>query len=55
MIRTTKLIDDDEGQIVLIPEAFAFAGKVVRIRREGDAVILEPFKDDQGESASGRS
>jgi len=49
----TTLIDDGENQIVLIPEAFAFSGEIVCIRRDGDAVILEPFEDNQGEAAPG--
>lgn len=47
MIRTTKLIEDGEDQIVLIPDALAFSGEVVRIRRDGEAIILEPVDDKQ--------
>ena len=32
------------SQAVRLPKAFRFAGDAVRIRREGDAVILEPME-----------
>lgn len=47
MMTTTQVIDDGDGQIVLIPEKFALPGEAVRIRREGDAVILEPLGLDE--------
>jgi virulence-associated protein VagC len=47
MKMTTQVIDDGDGQIVLIPAEFAFAGEAVRIRREGDAVVLEPLGKDE--------
>lgn len=46
MKTTTQVIDDGDGQIVLIPAEFAFSGEAVRIRREGDAVVLEPLDTD---------
>lgn len=46
MRTTTQVIDDGDGQIVLIPSEFAFSAEAVRIRREGDAVILEPLAKD---------
>lgn len=55
MTVTTQLIEDGEDQIVLIPVEFAFSGEFVSIRRDGDAVILEPFEDDRDGSAPGRS
>ena len=37
-----KLFKVGGSQAVRLPKAFRFAGERVRIRREGDAVILEP-------------
>ena len=39
---TAKLFMHGGSQAVRLPKAFRFVGKEVRIRREGDAVILEP-------------
>jgi virulence-associated protein VagC len=39
---TAEIIDVGGGQAVKLPEEFQFEGEVVSIRREGDAVILEP-------------
>ncbi|MDP3370496.1 MAG: hypothetical protein Q8M32_11705 [Brevundimonas sp.] len=51
MSEIANLIEEGDGQIVLIPTEFAFSCEAVSIRRDGDAVILEPLKDDQSESA----
>ncbi|MDO9077588.1 MAG: hypothetical protein Q7U72_09075 [Brevundimonas sp.] len=47
MAKTTPLIDDGDTQIVLIPAEFRLPGEVVRVRREGDAVVLEPICADE--------
>lgn len=47
MTKTTPVIDDGDGQIVLIPAELAFSGEAVRIRREGDSVILEALDKDE--------
>lgn len=39
---TAKLFMHGGSQAVRLPKAFRFEGKEVRIRKEGDAVILEP-------------
>jgi len=43
---TAKLFMHGRSQAVRLPKEFRFAGKEVRIRREGDRVILEPMKFD---------
>lgn len=39
----TQIIQNGDGQAVLLPAAFQFASNEVTIRREGDSVILEPL------------
>ncbi len=39
---TVEIIETAEGQYVLLPESFRFTAKHVCIRREGNAVVLEP-------------
>jgi virulence-associated protein VagC len=41
---TTQIIQTGEWQVVRLPQGFEFAAKEVAIRREGNAVILEPIK-----------
>jgi antitoxin VapB len=41
---TAKLFQNGRSQAVRLPKEFRFAGKEVQIRREGDAVILEPIR-----------
>ena len=43
---TAKLFWSGRSQAVRLPKAFRFDGKEVRIRRRGDAVILEPIPED---------
>ncbi len=40
--KTAKVILRGGHQYVILPEEFEFKGKAVRIRKSGDAVILEP-------------
>jgi antitoxin VapB len=40
--KTAKLILRGGYQYVILPRGFEFKGKAVRIRKAGDAVILEP-------------
>ena len=39
-----KLIELDGDQVVLLPPEFQLPGKWIRIRKSGDAVILEPVR-----------
>jgi antitoxin VapB len=39
-----KLFQHGGSQAVRLPKAFRFEGSEVTVRREGDAVILEPVK-----------
>lgn len=39
---TAKLFWTGRSQAVRLPKAFRFEGDVVRIRRQGNAVVLEP-------------
>jgi virulence-associated protein VagC len=41
---TTEIIHTNGTQAVKLPAGFQFDGNTVSIRREGDAVILEPVK-----------
>jgi antitoxin VapB len=43
-MHTTQIIHTDGTQAVKLPEGFHFEGDTVSIRREGEAVILEPVK-----------
>ena len=44
MTATAKLFTHGGSQAVRLPKAFRFEGKEVSVRRDGDAVILEPVK-----------
>lgn len=41
---TAKLFSNGRSQAVRLPKEFRFEGTEVSVRREGDAVILEPLK-----------
>jgi antitoxin VapB len=41
---TAEIIHTDGTQTVKLPDGFHFEGDTVSIRREGEAVILEPVK-----------
>jgi len=41
---TAKIFANGRSQAVRLPRAFRFDAKEVSVRREGDAVILEPIK-----------
>lgn len=43
---TAKLFWSGRSQAVRLPKEFRFRGGEVRIRRHGNAVILEPVADD---------
>ena len=43
-MRTVELVDLGGVQAIRLPEDFRFESDIVSIRREGDAVILEPVK-----------
>jgi antitoxin VapB len=43
---TAKLFWSGRSQAVRLPKDFRFRGGEVRIRRHGNAVILEPVADD---------
>ena len=42
-----KVFWSGRSQAVRLPKEFRFDAKEVRIRRDGDAVILEPVGDDE--------
>ncbi len=44
MAARAKLFAHGGSQAVRLPKAFRFEGSEVSVRREGDAVILEPLK-----------
>jgi virulence-associated protein VagC len=43
-MKTVEIVETDTGQAVPLPEEFHFATRMVSIRRDGEAVILEPIK-----------
>ena len=43
-MKTVEIVQTSHGQEVHLPDEFRFATSTVSIRREGDAVILEPVK-----------
>ncbi len=45
-METAKLFWSGRSQAVRLPKDFRFQGDEVRIRRHGNAVILEPIADD---------
>jgi len=44
LMKTADVIETTRGQAVRLPDEFRFAVATVSIRREGEAVILEPLK-----------
>jgi virulence-associated protein VagC len=42
-MKIAKIIESNQGQVVRLPDEFRFKTDVVSIRREGDAVILQPI------------
>lgn len=44
-----KLFQNGRSQAVRLPQEFRFNGERVRIRRSGNAVILEPIIEDPAE------
>jgi len=43
-VTTAKVFRNGRSQAVRLPKEFRFEGSEVSIRRDGDAVILEPLK-----------
>jgi virulence-associated protein VagC len=43
-MKTIEVIRSQGSQAIKLPDEFHFEGPVVSIRREGEAVILEPVK-----------
>ncbi|MCJ2079384.1 AbrB/MazE/SpoVT family DNA-binding domain-containing protein [Methylobacterium sp. E-041] len=46
MSNIAKIIRSDGEEAVQLPPGFQFEGDTVRIRRDGEAVILEPIVDE---------
>ena len=44
MESTAKVFQNGRSQAVRLPKAFRFKGDEVKIRKEGDKVILEPLE-----------
>jgi antitoxin VapB len=45
-VETAKIFWSGRSQAVRLPKDFRFQGEEVRIRRHGNAVILEPLAED---------
>ena len=43
-MHTAKVFANGRSQAVRLPKAFRFSAKEVSVRREGEAVVLEPIK-----------
>jgi antitoxin VapB len=43
-MKTAEVVETNQGQAVRLPTEFRFESSMVAIRREGEAVILEPVK-----------
>ena len=43
-MKTVEIIETSKGQAVPLPEEFRFETHTVSIRRQGEAIILEPVK-----------
>lgn len=41
---TAEVVDAGNGQTIKLPAEFRFETKIVSIRRQGEAIILEPVK-----------
>ncbi len=48
MADTARIFWSGRSQAVRLPKQYRFVGEEVRIRRHGDAVILEPIATDWG-------
>ena len=46
-MQTVKILETSAGQAVPLPAEFRFDTPVVSIRRQGDAVILEPVRAER--------
>ena len=46
MESTAKIFKNGRSQAVRLPKAFRFKGSEVKIRKEGEKVILEPLERD---------
>jgi len=44
---TAKIFQNGRSQAIRLPKAFRFKGSEVRIRKEGDKIILEPLVRDR--------
>mgnify|MGYP001034773950 CR=1 FL=1 len=47
MESTAKLFQNGRSQAVRLPKAFRFSGSEVKIRKEGNKVILEPLEKSE--------
>jgi len=45
-MKTIGIVETPNGQSIPLPEEFRFDTDIVSIRRQGQAVILEPVKSD---------
>ncbi len=46
MSTTARLFRNGRSQAVRLPVEYRFEGKMVKIRRAGNGVLLEPMEDD---------
>jgi antitoxin VapB len=45
-METAKIFWSGRSQAIRLPKEFRFTGNEVRIRRQGNAVVLEPLAED---------
>jgi antitoxin VapB len=39
-----EIVETSQGQTIRLPDEFRFATRAVSIRRQGDAIVLEPLR-----------
>lgn len=45
-MKTTKIYQNGQSQVVMIPKEFKLIGSEVFIKRQGDSVVLTPLGDN---------
>jgi len=46
-MKTAEVVETNKGQAIQLPDEFRFHTSRVSVRRQGDAVVLEPLKPDR--------
>ncbi len=46
-MKTVTVVETSLGQIICLPDEFRFTVSNVSIRRQGEAIVIEPIKPDR--------